>query len=60
MDYLSNSDDTPWTPDLAYYCSVIGRLVDSILLHGIWNCRLETPQNIDSWDEWAVFRLLET
>ena len=35
MDYLSNSDDTPWTPDLDYYCSVIGRLVDSILLLGI-------------------------
>ena len=35
MDYLSNSEDTPWTPDLDYYCSVIGRLVDSILLLGI-------------------------
>lgn len=30
MEYLSNSDDTPWTPDLTYYCSVIGRLVDTI------------------------------
>ena len=32
MDYLSNSQETPWTPDMEYYCNVIGRLVDNILL----------------------------
>ena len=31
LEYLSRTDDTSWTPDLAYYCSLIGRLVDSIL-----------------------------
>ena len=31
LEYLSRTDDTSWAPDLAYYCSLIGRLVDSIL-----------------------------
>ncbi|XP_068748521.1 mediator of RNA polymerase II transcription subunit 23-like [Montipora capricornis] len=30
LDYLSNSEETPWTPDMEYYCNVIGRLVDTI------------------------------
>lgn len=36
MEYLSSAEETPWTPDLEYYCNVIGRLVDSILL--MLNC----------------------
>lgn len=30
LEYLSRTDDTSWTPDLAYYCFLIGRLVDTI------------------------------
>ena len=32
LDYISRTDDESWTPDHSYYCSLIGRLVDSILL----------------------------
>ena len=31
LDYLTRIDDITWEPDHAYFCSLIGRLVDSIL-----------------------------
>ena len=31
LEYLTHNEEGMWVPDLSYYCTLIGRLVDSIL-----------------------------
>ena len=48
QDYLSRVDNVSWSPDLGYYCAVVGRLVDSILSISRPVCNNTCTQRVSS------------